>query len=130
MKILVAEDDQIAGHILVKILESLGYESVWFQNGREALEGFQAEPYQIVVSDCMMPGMDGIELCKRIRALNLPFYTYYILLTAKIPPSDGCKVLATGIDAFISKPLNKRELMAKLNVAQNIIQSYQRCQTA
>ena len=130
MKVLLVEDDNITGHIMMKVMEGLGYEPLWYTNGAEALAWIEVNPCQIVISDWMMPGLDGIELCKKIRALKLPIYTYFILLTAKIPVSEGCKVLATGVDAFISKPLDKKSLVAKLNVAQSIIRNSHPAQVA
>jgi len=122
MRILVAEDDSINAHVIAKVLESLGHEAVLAHDGQEALAAMIADPCPVVISDWMMPGMDGIALCKTIRTLALPFYVYYILLTAKIPQSEGSKVLACGVDAFLPKPLNPEDLRIKLNVAQSVVE--------
>ena len=121
MKVLIAEDDAINALVLTKLLENLGHEPTLATDGQEALAVMVADPHPVVISDWMMPGMDGISLCRSIRELRLPSYVYFILLTAKIPQSRGCDVLAHGVDAFLPKPVNRETLRAKLNVAQSVM---------
>ena len=121
MKVLIAEDDNINAHVLTKLLENLGHEPTLAKDGQEALTVMIADPHPVVISDWMMPGMDGISLCQSIRGLKLRWYVYFILLTAKIPQSRGCDVLAHGVDAFLPKPVNRETLRAKLNIAQSVM---------
>ena len=82
MRILIAEDDTTSRIILDEILTRLGHEVVAVTNGQEAWATFQQDHVSLVISDWMMPDLDGLELCRRIRAENRAKYTYIILLTA------------------------------------------------
>src|SRR6478672_3962742 len=82
MKILISEDDPVSIKILQLTLEHYGHEVVAAASGKEAWERFDAEPVRVVVSDWMMPGLDGLELCRRVRSRPATEYTYFILLTA------------------------------------------------
>ena len=82
MKILIAEDDAVASQILQLALERMGHEVVVTCTGTEAWETFDRAPVRVVVSDWMMPGIDGLEFCHRVRARPSTPYTYFILLTA------------------------------------------------
>ena len=126
MRILVAEDTELDAFLLIKILESLGHEAVWQNDGRKALAAMVDHACPVVISDWMMPGTDGISLCRSIRELKTPFYVYFILLTAKISQGEGCKVLANGVDAFLPKPVIRETLRAKLNVASSTLRDFQR----
>src|SRR6516225_6785566 len=88
VKILIVEDDRISACILRHQLEQQGYEVVMTENGKEAWEHLCAEPMPIVLSDWLMPEMDGLELCRRIRSQGSDAYTYVILLTAKDQRED------------------------------------------
>ena len=81
MKILIAEDDHVSGLFLRRTLEKLNHEVDIAKNGQEAWEQYQKETYQMVISDWMMPAMDGLELCRTIRAKRSSAYLYFILLT-------------------------------------------------
>ena len=125
MRILVAEDDEISAHVLVRLLKALGHEPTWVRDGQEALAVMVADPHPVVISDWMMPGTDGISLCQSIRETRPSFYVYFILHTAKIPQSRGSDVLAHGVDAFLAKPIDRKALQAKLNVARSILEGSQ-----
>ena len=81
MKILIAEDDATSREILAHVLRQLGHEVVEAANGEQAWAVFQQEHVPLLISDWMMPGLDGLQLCRRIRAERRPRYTYIILLT-------------------------------------------------
>src|SRR5437763_3733180 len=82
MRILIAEDDATSRLLLDATLRRLGHEVVVTRTGLEAWTAFQTEPVHLVISDWMMPDMDGLELCRRIRASGRSRYTYILLLTA------------------------------------------------
>ena len=82
MKILIAEDEPVSSRILQLTLEHFGHEVIAASDGRQAWERFDAEPVRVIVSDWMMPDIDGIELCRRVRERPKTDYTYFILLTA------------------------------------------------
>lgn len=124
MKILAAEDDPVLLRVLVQTLRKLGHEVVEAADGRAAWAALQASPVRIVVSDWMMPGLDGLELCRRIRARESPDYIYFILLTVQDATAENKRKAAdAGVDDFLVKPLNPVDLWLRLRVAERIIHS-------
>ena len=122
MKILIAEDDPVASRILSLTLEQVGHEAIVVQDGLAAWERFQAEPFSIVVSDWMMPELDGLQFCKRIRERAERDYTYFILLTANHARRDNLAMaMDAGIDDFLQKPLDREAIWMRLRVAERIL---------
>jgi diguanylate cyclase (GGDEF)-like protein len=121
MKILVAEDEPISSKYLTGVLRKLGHEFVATRNGHEALSQFLVDQPAVVISDWMMPTMDGIELCQQIRGMGLEQYTFFILQTAKTARADYLKAMEAGVDDFLSKPVNAEEIAIRLRVAERII---------
>lgn len=122
MKILIAEDDLISRKLLVTTLEQLGHEVLAFDNGADAWEAFDASPVRAVVSDWLMPGMDGLEFCRKVRARSLTDYTYFILLTANVQGKETyMEAMASGIDDFLAKPLDRDLIWMRLQVAERIL---------
>jgi DNA-binding response OmpR family regulator len=121
MKIMIAEDDPVSAAALHGLLARLGHDVAVTVDGDAAWHFWSHEQTPIVVLDWMMPGIDGIEVCKRIRASKPTGYTCIIMLTAKREREDRVKALKAGVDVFITKPLNKEELIARLQVAERII---------
>ncbi len=120
MKILVADDDAISLRLLTHALTTLGHQVCSVGSGEEAWREFKAAPSAVVVSDWMMPGLDGLELCRRIRQSASEGYTYVILLSAQSEREDRLRALETGVDDFLSKPLDRAELAARLVIARRI----------
>ncbi len=123
MKILGADDDEIALDILEAAVETDGYELVRAANGLEALSILQEEKIQLVVSDWMMPGMSGIDLASRVRDLSASRYTYFILLSSRTEKADMLEGLNAGADDFIIKPFEPMELRLRLRVGQRVLGS-------
>src|SRR5690242_18446238 len=121
MKILIAEDDEASRSILAATLKKLGHEVIAATNGREAWTRFQTDPVHLVISDWMMPDMDGLALCRRIRNEHQLKYTYVILLTALGGKSAYMEGMEAGADDFITKPFDRDELAARLRVAERIL---------
>jgi DNA-binding response OmpR family regulator len=122
MKILIAEDDRLSSVLMQKLLGTLGHEVFAAANGAEALEILsRQQDLQVVVSDWMMPVMDGIELCRRIRARRRFRYTYLLLVTSRGGKERYLDALEAGADDFIPKPLDPEELSARLRVAERIL---------
>lgn len=121
MRVLAVEDDPVSRRILTVVLERLGHEVLAANNGLEAWERFQAEPVDAVITDWMMPELDGLELTRRIRAHNKDRYTYVLLLTALTGRDRYLDGMMAGADDFVSKPVDKEELHARLRVAERIL---------
>ncbi len=121
-KVLVAEDDPVSATILCALLERLGYTPLLARSGSEAWAMFDAEPMRIVISDWTMPGLDGLQLCEKMRARSSTAYTYFILLTAKHTSTDNYALAtAAGVDDFLTKPLDRDALQMRLRVADRIL---------
>jgi diguanylate cyclase (GGDEF)-like protein len=120
--ILIAEDDLISCRILDKNLKNWGYTTILAKNGKDAWKSLQDPGLRLALLDWMMPEIDGLELCKKIRLENKPNYTYIILLTARDNPQDIINGLEAGADDYMTKPVNFLELRARLQTGQRIIQ--------
>ncbi len=122
MKILIAEDEPLAAKILQNALESLGYEVTATTNGINAWEAFDRNPVRIVVSDWLMPGLDGLGLCRKVRDREKTRYTYFILLTSQETKPENYDLAAeAGVDDFLTKPLDRPTIRMRLRVAERIL---------
>ena len=123
MKILIAEDDPVSVKILQFTLEHYGHEVIAAASGTEAWEKFDAEPVRVIVSDWMMPGLDGLQLCQKVRERPKTDYTYFILLTAINTGRDNLRqAMSAGIDDFLTKPLDREAILMRLRVAERILE--------
>lgn len=121
MEILVVEDTRVAALVLQRILVGMGFQVTLTTNGAEAWEALQHKDFPVVISDWMMPEMDGIELCRRIRSRAAGSFSYIILLTARGTREDKQEAIEAGADDFLVKPLDAAELSTRLRVAQRIL---------
>ena len=122
MKILTVDDDLVARKILVQALHRLGHEAVEAGHGDEALKAIEQEPIRVIVSDWLMPGMDGLELCRRIRQRMNSEYVYFILLTGReADPDNQREAIEAGVDDFLTKPLDLQEIWMRLRVSERIL---------
>jgi two-component system cell cycle response regulator len=121
VKILIAEDDLISSKILQRNLLNWGYYVVPAHSGAEAWQAMQDEELRMALLDWMMPGMDGIEVCRKIRRRRKYKYTYIILLSAKDRKQDIITGLFSGADDYMTKPVNFLELRARLQTGRRII---------
>ncbi|MFH1292696.1 MAG: response regulator [Pseudomonadota bacterium] len=122
MKILIVEDDLVSRSFLQKILETLGHKVLSAEDGRKALEFFQQNSVKMVITDWMMPEMDGLTLCRNIRQAKISHYVYLIFVTAKDQKKDTLRGLEAGADDYIVKPFDPEELRARIRTGQRIIQ--------
>jgi phosphoserine phosphatase RsbU/P len=122
MKILISEDDPVAAKILKHALEASGHEVILTVDGIEAWESFDRNPVRVIVSDWLMPGLDGLGFCKKIRERKKTLYTYFILLTSQETKPENYE-LATeaGVDDFLTKPLHRPTIQMRLRVAERIL---------
>ena len=121
MKILVAEDNAVTRRLLRRILERLGHEVITAPDGHDAWERFQSNDIRVVISDWMMPRMDGLDLCRRIRSDYDHQYVYIVILTAKDQKEDLVEVFDAGADDYITKPFDPEELRASLTKCGRIV---------
>ncbi len=121
MKILTVEDDPIAQLLLESALKYLGHEPIVAADGEAAWAALSDRTVRVVVSDWLMPGTDGLELCRRIRARG-EGYVYFILLTQQSAnEANQNAAIEAGVDDFLTKPVNPRELWMRLRVAERIL---------
>jgi DNA-binding response OmpR family regulator len=122
MKILIAEDDSITLKMLERKLGSWGYEVVSFTDGNAAWEKLQQDDtLNLLLLDWMMPGMDGIEICRKLKHQSIETPLYIILLTALDKEDDIVAGLDAGADDYITKPFGNNELRSRVNVGRRII---------
>lgn len=127
MKILIAEDDPVSRRLLEAFLSKWGYDIVVTSDGSEAWEILnEPEAPSLVISDWMMPNIDGLELCRKIREMKKSGYTYFIILTAKGKKEDVIQGLEAGADDFLIKPFHKEELKYRVQIGERIIELEQK----
>lgn len=121
-RVLVVDDSQAQRRMLGIKLARWGYEVDEAETGEGALALAEGREFDIVVSDWVMAGMSGLELCRAFRDLPREAYTYFIMLTSKSGRSEMAKGLETGADDFIAKPVHFEELRARLRVGERILE--------
>lgn len=121
MKILIAEDDTTSRLLFDATLRKLGYAVTAVENGQKAWDTWKRDRYSLLISDWMMPDINGLELCKMIRAEPSLQYTYIILLTALDGKGSYLEGMDAGADDFITKPFDEEQLAARLRVAERIL---------
>ena len=122
MKLLIAEDDTVIRRLLQVTLSRSGFEVVAVANGRQALEEMQKpDAPRLAVLDWMMPEIDGLDVCRRIRANAGVPYVYILVLTAKGRKEDLVEGLDAGADDFLTKPFDPQELRSRLRVGQRTL---------
>ena len=120
--ILIAEDDAVTRMLLKKSLIKAGHEVVSVENGQKAFDLFKESFFPIVMTDWMMPEMDGLEFCRAIRKRVNPGYVFIVLLTAKDSQDDIITGLEAGADEYLTKPFNRAELFARLNTGRRFLE--------
>jgi diguanylate cyclase (GGDEF)-like protein len=123
LTILVADDHAHSARILQRTLEAAGHEVLLAADGEEAWRVIEQGRARVVIADWVMPGLDGPDLCRRIRGRAGRPYTYVILVTGRAGGQDRLMALIAGADDFLTKPLDPRQLNARLEVAQRLLDS-------
>jgi len=121
MRILIAEDEGVSRLVLGSKLKELGHEVIEARDGTEAWTLFQKETARIIVTDWLMPGMDGGEFCELVRAQVDQPYTYIIVLTSLSGKGSYLEAMDAGADDFLTKPVDMDELTARLRVAERVL---------
>lgn len=122
MKVLVADDDYASRLGLKTILVELGYEIITVTDGTQALRSIQTEQPDLAVLDWVMPGLDGVQLCRKIREEPEGGYIYIIMLTSKVKNQDVITALDAGADDFLFKPFDNEMLRSRMAVGRRIVQ--------
>jgi putative two-component system response regulator len=121
MKILIVDDELVSRKKMEKSIHSLGHETLSAANGHEAWKIWNEKRTRMVITDWVMPGMDGLEFCRKIRESEGSQYTYIIMVTAKSNIHDMVTGIDTGADDFISKPFVKEELLVRIRAGERVI---------
>jgi two-component system chemotaxis response regulator CheY len=119
MLILAADDDPTALLIVEAALRNLGHLCIAATDGNEAWEAFQTRRPDVVISDWLMPGMTGLELCRKIRA-HPARYTYLIMVTGQSSRDQMFEGMSAGADDYLVKPLNTEDLELRLIAAARV----------
>ncbi|WP_234999484.1 PP2C family protein-serine/threonine phosphatase [Roseovarius albus] len=120
-RVLVVDDSRLQRRILAASLKKFGYDISEAGTGAEALELCKAMSPDLIISDWIMPGMNGLEFCREFRRLPREAYGYFILLTSKSDKSDIASGLDAGADDFLTKPVNSDELRARIAAGDRIL---------
>ena len=121
MRVLFADDDAIARTLTAAVLADLDHDVTVADNGERAWEEFQRAPSPLVVLDINMPGLDGLEVCRRIRTHEAARETFVLILTARDGRDDLANVLEAGADDYVTKPCSPENLRARLEIAKRRI---------
>ncbi|MHB8539871.1 MAG: GGDEF domain-containing response regulator [Candidatus Acidiferrales bacterium] len=123
MKVLLVDDDPVSRLMLLPLLDKWGCDVQVAQDGASAWAALQAaECPRLVLMDWMMPGLSGLEVCKKVRARHAEPYTYIILLTARTDEQDVIEGLESGADDYLTKPCNPAQLRARIRTGERILQ--------
>jgi two-component system, cell cycle response regulator len=121
-RILVAEDDPVSRRLLEVFLRKWGFEVVLATTGPEALQLLERmDAPRLALLDWMMPGMEGVQVCRKLREIKDRPYIYVLLLTARTEREDLLRGLESGADDYLTKPFDPRELSARLHIGQRIV---------
>ncbi len=122
MRVLIAEDDSVSRMILQRAVQKFGHECLAAEDGEKALQIYRETPgVDVVISDWMMPGMDGLELCRRLREEQREGgYTFFIFLTALDDKEHLLEGMQAGADDYLTKPLDREQLQVRLIAASRV----------
>jgi diguanylate cyclase (GGDEF)-like protein len=122
MQVLAAEDNPVFQSVLRSMLTKWGYDAVIARDGVQAWDTLQSpDSPRLAILDWMMPGMDGVELCRRVRAVSREPYIYILLLTARTESQDLVEGMDAGADDYLTKPFNAHELRVRLRAGARIL---------
>ena len=128
--ILVVDDDIVTRSIIEKYLHKAGFAVTCAANGREALSVLKQNPFRIVLTDWMMPEINGPQLCQLIRKQKSDHYIFIILVTSRDSKNDIVSGLESGADDYLTKPIHPAELVARINTGIRILELEQSLKSA
>ena len=121
LRVLVAEDNELEAEILQHTLAQFGYDATLARDGLEAFELIRTGRYQLILSDWEMPGLTGVELCRRVRERSSCGYIYFVLLTSRTGTGNIVAGLNAGADDFLTKPFQPQELYCRLRAGERLL---------
>lgn len=121
MQALVVDDSPAVQLYLKTMLDKWDFETCTANDGREAWQHLQNNPVQLLITDWMMPNMTGEELCRKVRAAQLPNYVYIVLVTSRDDNNDLLQGMQAGADDFVTKPVNVAELQVRVEAARRVL---------
>jgi two-component system chemotaxis response regulator CheY len=130
VKILAVDDDAVSRVVVHAMVTSLGHDCILAASGREAWDVLTETPVDVVISDRVMPDLDGLELCRRIREELTDGYTYVVLASGLKEPAQAREGMLAGADDYLSKPLNRDELQLRLIAAERVSALHRRLEAA
>jgi diguanylate cyclase (GGDEF)-like protein len=125
MRVLVADDEPTSRLLAKRAVERLGHECAVAADGTAAWQLLQEHPVDVLITDWMMPGIDGPELCRRVRARNDDDYTYILIMTSLDTDTDVVTGMQSGADDYLIKPLDPFSLQTRLIAAQRVTELHQ-----
>ena len=126
MKILIADDEGTSRLLAESAARSLGHECRTVGDGHEAWKALQAQPFDVVISDWLMPGLSGLGLCRLLRTAPSLGYTYFIMVTSRREDAQILEGMKAGADDYLLKPLNPHELHCRLIAAERVSSLHRR----
>lgn len=121
MRILAVDDSRLSRTALCQSIRQLGHEPIEAHDGQEAWGRFQLEYFPVVITDWIMPDLDGLELTRRVRGAPTPKYSYITVLTTLEGTNRHLEALRAGADDFMTKPVDASQLEARLHIAERIL---------
>ena len=130
MKILVVDDEPPICLIVSRLLKQAGHEVATAENGQVAWEIFQRERFEMVITDLVMPEMDGLDLIRNIRSVNREVYTYLLILTVVTEPKYVIEGHQAGADDYLTKPIDTLELLTRVKLGERFLNLEERLREA
>jgi diguanylate cyclase (GGDEF)-like protein len=121
LQVLVVDDDQASRDALATAVRTLGHDCIVHADGAEAWQYFSTKGADVILADWRMPRLSGVELCRRVRSVGGPRYTYFVLVTALVDKPHFLQGMQAGADEYLSKPVDLDELQARLRAAERLL---------
>ena len=121
-RVLLADDEPVQRMLIGRLLSRAGYDVVMADDGQQALQLLEKSEFNLLLTDWEMPNLDGIGLTRAVRSMNLPYYTYTILLTSRDSVEHVVMGLQAGADDYLTKPIMEPELLARLNTGKRLVE--------
>lgn len=122
MRVLIVDDDAVSRRVLQDAVHKMGHKVVLARDGLEAWQSIERGGYDILISDWMMPEIDGLELCRRMRAREGEPFCYVLMVTHRSQAEDVVRGIMAGANDFMGKPFDRGELRARLHAAERMVE--------